>query len=144
MYNRFVHLTTTRSGGPTRSIDLLLRRLAANLENEVRDRTADLNQALTEAEAAKAIADAAKKIMSNLRTASFYEEIRADNDDATAHVGRMQIAMLPAWPRNETDIYLCGPVEFMQTQWRALLQAGVPVARLHREVFGPEFLNYLS
>ena len=41
-------------------------------------------------------------------------------------------------------LYLCGPVGFMQAQWSALLAAGVPQDRLHREVFGPELLNYLG
>jgi nitric oxide dioxygenase len=50
---------------------------------------------------------------------------------------------LPAWPREETDVWLCGPHKFMQAQWLALLHAGVPAARLHREVFGPELLDHL-
>ena len=41
-----------------------LQQLATNLENEVHDRTADLNQALTEAEAARAAADAANQAKS--------------------------------------------------------------------------------
>lgn len=81
-------------------------------------------------------------VMPNLRTATFYED-GADCDGATTHAGRMDVAKLPAWPIAEADVYLCGPVEFMQAQWRALLDAGVPAARLHREVFGPELLNYL-
>jgi nitric oxide dioxygenase len=31
----------------------------------------------------------------------------------------------------------------MQAQWLALLHAGVPAAKLHREVFGPELLDHL-
>jgi nitric oxide dioxygenase len=31
----------------------------------------------------------------------------------------------------------------MQAQWLGLLNAGVPAARLHREVFGPELLDHL-
>jgi nitric oxide dioxygenase len=56
----------------------------------------------------------------------------------------MDIAKVPAWPCNDADVYLCGPVGFMQQQWRALIEAGVPANRLHREVFGPELLNYVN
>lgn len=88
---------------------------------------------------------AALETMPNLRTATFYEEAGAgDCDGVTTHAGRMEIASLPAWSRNDADVYLCGPVEFMQEQWRALLEADVPAARLHREVFGPELLNYMN
>ncbi|RJG05038.1 NO-inducible flavohemoprotein [Noviherbaspirillum cavernae] len=86
---------------------------------------------------------AARKVMPNLRTATFYEEASGD-DDAATHPGRMEVSGLPAWSLADAGVYLCGPVEFMQTQWRALLDAGVPAVRLHREVFGPELLNYLN
>jgi nitric oxide dioxygenase len=56
----------------------------------------------------------------------------------------MDISKLGAWDLAGTDVYLCGPVGFMQEQWRALSDAGVPANRLHREVFGPELLNYLG
>lgn len=77
--------------------------------------------------------DALKAVMPNLAVVNFYED--AD--------GRMDVAKLPAWQHEETDVYLCGPHKFMQAQWLALLQAGVPAARLHREVFGPELLDHL-
>lgn len=87
--------------------------------------------------------DAAAKLMPNLRIVVFYED-GAGTDNASAHAGRMDVARLPAWAKAEADVYLCGPVEFMQAQWRALIEAGVPAARLHREVFGPELLNFLN
>jgi nitric oxide dioxygenase len=88
---------------------------------------------------------AARETMPNLRVATFYEEPRAGEcDGVTTHAGRMEFSKLPAWSHNDADVYLCGPVEFMQAQWRSLLEAGVPVTRLHREVFGPELLNYLN
>jgi nitric oxide dioxygenase len=31
----------------------------------------------------------------------------------------------------------------MQAQWNALLAVGAPLARLHREVFGPDLLDHL-
>lgn len=77
--------------------------------------------------------DALKAVMPNLAVVNFYEDV----------TGRMEVAKLPAWRHEETDVYLCGPHRFMQAQWLALLQAGVPAARLHREVFGPELLDHL-
>ncbi len=71
--------------------------------------------------------------MPNLQVAAFHED--AD--------GRMDLARLPSWQHADTDVYLCGPLPFMQQQWQALLGAGVPVARLRREVFGPEALEHM-
>lgn len=88
---------------------------------------------------------AAKALMPNLQVVNFYETPSAasslgEND----HGGLMQVGALPAWPRTETDVYLCGPLGFMKSQWRDLIAAGVPAVRLHREVFGPEMLDYLN
>jgi nitric oxide dioxygenase len=82
----------------------------------------------------------ARKRMPNLQVVTFYENAQGD---ASAKAGRMDIAQLPHWPRGETNVYLCGPLPFMREQWKALLAAGVPVTRLHREVFGPELLDHL-
>jgi nitric oxide dioxygenase len=83
---------------------------------------------------------AARARMPHLQVVTFYE----NTDGAGGEVlGRMEVAKLPSWPRTETDVYMCGPLPFMQQQWLALLGAGVPVARLHREVFGPEALEHL-
>jgi len=78
--------------------------------------------------------------MPNLAVLSFYEDVQGAQDVIE---GRMDPARLPAWPHEEADVYLCGPHKFMQAQWLALINAGVPVARLHREVFGPELLDHL-
>jgi nitric oxide dioxygenase len=85
----------------------------------------------------------ARKVMPDLQVVTFYED---ENDcDGVAEVaGRMALPKLPGWAHDQADVYLCGPVEFMQEQWRALIDAGVPTNRLHREVFGPELLNYLK
>jgi nitric oxide dioxygenase len=85
----------------------------------------------------------ARKVMPDLQVVTFYED---ENDcDGVAEVaGRMALSRLPGWAHDQADVYLCGPVEFMQEQWRALIDAGVPASRLHREVFGPELLNYLK
>jgi nitric oxide dioxygenase len=78
-------------------------------------------------------------VMPNLVVVNFYE----DGADGAALPGRMDLARLPSWPRTETEVYMCGPIGFMQAQWKALQDAGVPVARMHREVFGPEALDHI-
>ena len=83
---------------------------------------------------------AAQALMPNLHVVIFYEEV---GDKADVLAGRMDISRLPTWDREHTDVWLCGPLKFMQAQWLALLNAGVPPARLHREVFGPDLLDHL-
>ena len=83
---------------------------------------------------------AAQAVMPNLHVATFYEEV---NGEAGVLAGRMDVARLPAWNREAAEVWICGPLKFMQAQWLALLDAGVPPARLHREVFGPELLDHL-
>jgi len=90
--------------------------------------------------ALRAEVDALKVAMPNLSVVKFYEDLQGAAD---AVEGRMDVTRLPAWPHEEADVYLCGPHKFMQAQWLALINAGVPVARLHREVFGPELLDHL-
>jgi nitric oxide dioxygenase len=85
----------------------------------------------------------ARKVMPKLQVATFYED-DSDCDGVATFAGRMALARLPRWDHGQADVYLCGPVEFMQEQWRTLVDAGVPASRLHREVFGPELLNYLK
>ncbi|QOY94273.1 NO-inducible flavohemoprotein [Massilia sp. UMI-21] len=82
---------------------------------------------------------AARARMPYLHVVTFYE----DGEAADALKGKMDLERLPSWPRGETDVYLCGPLPFMQAQWNALLAAGAPAARLHREVFGPDLLDNL-
>jgi len=81
-----------------------------------------------------------KVAMPNLSVVNFYEDLQGAEG---AIEGRMDVARLPAWPLDEAEVYLCGPHKFMQAQWLALLNAGVPAGRLHREVFGPELLDHL-
>jgi len=71
--------------------------------------------------------------MPHLQVVTFHEDVD----------GMMRLARLPSWPRAETDVYLCGPLPFMQAQWNALLDAGAPATRLHREVFGPDLMDHL-
>ncbi|HEX8834684.1 MAG TPA: globin domain-containing protein, partial [Abditibacteriaceae bacterium] len=85
---------------------------------------------------------AAKSVMPNLKIATFYERLDGAEDE-TISEGFMAVDRLPAWSYADTDVYLCGPLKFMQTQWHNLAEAGVPTSRLHREVFGPELLDHL-
>jgi nitric oxide dioxygenase len=79
-------------------------------------------------------------VMPNLSVVTFHEEPGEAKDVLQ---GRMDVARLPSWQRDKADVYLCGPHKFMQAQWLSLLHAGVPAAKLHREVFGPELLDHL-
>jgi nitric oxide dioxygenase len=83
--------------------------------------------------ALRADVEALTAAMPNLSVVNFYEDEQ----------GRMDVAKLPAWKREEAEVWLCGPHKFMQAQWLSLLYAGVPAARLHREVFGPELLDHM-
>ncbi len=83
---------------------------------------------------------AAQAVMPNLDVVTFHEDV---GTAAGVLAGRMDVNRLPAWDVSETDVWLCGPLKFMQAQWLALLNAGVPAARLHREVFGPDLLDHL-
>ncbi|KFI06153.1 NO-inducible flavohemoprotein [Massilia sp. BSC265] len=82
---------------------------------------------------------AAQARMPHLHVVTFYEE----EETAGALKGKMELERLPSWPRDETDVYMCGPLPFMQAQWHALRAAGAPASRLHREVFGPDLLDNL-
>lgn len=78
--------------------------------------------------------------MPHLQTVAFYEE----PSSGKSHVaGRMTIDKLPQWDFEHTDVYMCGPLPFMQAQWAELVKRGVPPTHLHREVFGPDMLDHL-
>lgn len=87
----------------------------------------------------------AQKAMPNLEVAVFYETV-AEGDEAKPGVfeGRMQVESLPEWAYADTKVYMCGPVQFMKAQWQDLVGQGVPPARIHREVFGPDLLDTLQ
>lgn len=85
---------------------------------------------------------AAADAMPNLKTAIFYESMTEPVSGAMT--GLMDTARLPAWPRGEADVCLCGPNGFMRAQSMDLVAAGVPVTRLQREVFGPDLLESLN
>jgi nitric oxide dioxygenase len=91
----------------------------------------------------RADVEAAQAVMPDLKVATFYECADGSCDDQTIYEGFMEIERLPVWPYADTNVYLCGPLGFMEAQWRRLMEAGVPFSRLHREVFGPELLGHL-
>jgi nitric oxide dioxygenase len=79
--------------------------------------------------------------MPNLHVVTFYEEAR--RCCRCAGEGRMDL--LPAWPRDlERPMSGCAvrTSSCRRSGWRCC-DAGVPAARLHREVFGPELLDHL-
>ncbi len=89
----------------------------------------DINKALT--------------VMPNLQTTFFYEEEQEGKDKSGYELGRMKISSLPTWDKEKANVYMCGPLPFMQQQWADLLAHDVPQQALHREVFGPDMLDNL-
>jgi nitric oxide dioxygenase len=85
---------------------------------------------------------AAQALMPQLKVATFYEH--GSSEHGLSQPGFMRVNALPQWPVKDADVYLCGPIGFMREQWKNLLTAGVPARQLHREVFGPEMLDYLD
>lgn len=57
--------------------------------------------------------------------------------------GRMDLDRVDALP-DDADVYLCGPLPFMQLQRRALVARGIPRERIHYEVFGPDLFGELE
>lgn len=84
----------------------------------------------------------AQAIMPNLKVVTFYENCD-EVADADIYAGYMTLDKLPVWDYSNTNVYLCGPIRFMQIQWQSLIAAGAPPSHLHREVFGPEMLDHL-
>ncbi|MGO1808870.1 MAG: globin domain-containing protein, partial [Micrococcaceae bacterium] len=75
--------------------------------------------------------------MSDARAQNWYEQ---DAELApTLHPARpgfmdLSDVELPA----EAQVFMCGPLPFMQIARRTLMQQGVPTERIHYEVFGPD------
>ncbi|MBV8656359.1 MAG: flavohemoprotein [Burkholderiales bacterium] len=87
---------------------------------------------------------AARAMLPNLLDVAFYEAPSAgDGIGSPIQAGRMVLDSMLDERHREADYYLCGPIGFMQAQWRALIARGVPAERIHREVFGPELLDHL-
>ncbi|MCP1167757.1 NO-inducible flavohemoprotein [Limimaricola litoreus] len=68
-------------------------------------------------------------------TATFYDDHVTGSD---AMRGRITVDWLREnTPLQEAEIYLCGPKPFMRSLITGLLQDGIPVDRIHYEIFGP-------
>ncbi|MGD8106283.1 globin domain-containing protein [Pantoea sp. FN0302] len=51
--------------------------------------------------------------------------------------GRLDLKALPVgYLPKEADYYLCGPIPFMQEQYRALIALGIPQDKIYSEAFG--------
>ena len=79
--------------------------------------------------------------MPNLQITTFYENCEDVPDNV--YGGFMNLKNLPDWEYSDTNVYLCGPTQFMSSHWQSLLDVGTPMTKLHREVFGPELLDHL-
>lgn len=66
-----------------------------------------------------------------------------DDTETDALAGRMDLDGVDALP-DDADVYLCGPLPFMQLQRRALVARGIPRERIHYEVFGPDLFGELE
>lgn len=66
-----------------------------------------------------------------------------DEAEPGAFTGRMDLDWVEALP-DDADVYLCGPLPFMQLQRRALVARGIPRERIHYEVFGPDLFGELE
>lgn len=50
-------------------------------------------------------------------------------------IGRQTLQAL--LPLDDYEVYLCGPPQFMQVNWRLLRELGISAERIHYEFFGP-------
>ncbi|MET8846870.1 globin domain-containing protein [Amycolatopsis sp. NPDC004625] len=72
--------------------------------------------------------------LANVRELRWYEH----DHDERSRPGRMNVGALPLTP--DTTAYLCGPLPFMHELRDGLIRRGLPVERIHYEVFGPGML----
>ena len=77
----------------------------------------------------------------NLKTKLYLNETPAD-DGKFIH-GLVNLTDIVTDDYMEGEFYICGPISFMNDQWKVLLALGVNPEKIHREVFGPESLNHL-
>lgn len=85
----------------------------------------------------------ATRTMPNLRSITFYDAVSSAPSAIPLAAGPMLAKNLPAWPYQNSAVYLCGPSQFMQQMRQQLLELGVPAHQVHREVFGPDLLEHL-
>ena len=80
-----------------------------------------------------------KELVAELPSATlhrWYEDLGTRPARDVLSLGRVDLAglALPA----DALVYLCGPLPFMESAREALLARGLPVERIHYEVFGPD------
>lgn len=68
--------------------------------------------------------------------ALWYEQNPLSHNGTRVHTGFVDPDLIPVDP--SAHALLCGPLPFMRTVRRALLDRGVPAERIHYEVFGPD------
>lgn len=88
----------------------------------------------------------ATDIMPNLSVHNFYNtvtETQSRLENVITHHGLMDISGIWGQHIHDADIYLCGPIGFMQKMREDLLALGINSGRIHREVFGPDLLDHL-
>ena len=87
----------------------------------------------------------AREMHPALRQVVFYENPRLEDrpGEDFNFAGRADVGAIINEREQAGEFFICGPIGFMQQQWKALLLAGVPPSRIHREVFGPELLDHL-
>lgn len=66
----------------------------------------------------------------------WYEDLGTRPARDVLSLGRVELTglSLPA----DAQVYLCGPLPFMESARETLLARGLPVERIHYEVFGPD------
>jgi len=66
----------------------------------------------------------------------WYEEMGARQPSAEIRSGRVDLNDIDI--AADAQVYLCGPLPFMNGVRAALLEKGVPESRIHYEIFGPD------
>ncbi len=77
----------------------------------------------------------------NLKLAIYLSE--NNNDEQNVIQGRMNLNDAVTDDFKQGEFFICGPIGFMNDQWKTLIEIGVNPDNIHREVFGPESLNHL-
>lgn len=80
-----------------------------------------------------------KEVVASMRTASlhrWYEDLGVRETRDALNAGRVDLAMVEI--PLDAQIYLCGPLPFMESVRADLIERHVPWADIHYEVFGPD------
>lgn len=74
--------------------------------------------------------------LADLASHTWYEEMDEAGEARGAHLGRMGLADVDV-PTNAT-VFMCGPLPFMRSVRRSLMDKGVDARNISYEVFGPD------